>query len=303
MQYPDWLERLRQHPFVSWREPASEDSIELVARQFGAVLPEALLQFWRASDGAGLGQFEGELLGASALSKLPDGEWLTLLKERGLLPVLHDGQSNHLVLHVTRPLSQRITYLPHDDGPRLMYRDLPSLLGELPQAFATGETADEYFAGTAQGDYAPDAPRSAADRADAELLSRCDTEVELVQAVALLDASQTEAWARLLETQHFVRREARARMECLPEPAIVELLARDAAAFAEFAQFARRAAESAGLTVQGVQGESLRIDGRSYNLDALFYRRNIPDAFSKLSDWFADRAAKRTPGPGSYLKD
>ena len=303
MQLPDWLEPLRQHAFVSWRAPASEDDIELVARRFGAALPEALLQLWRVSDGVGLGQFEGELLGPSALSKMPEGEWLTLLKARGLLPLLHDGQSNHLVLHVTRPLGERITYLPHDDGPRLMYRDLPSLLRDLPRAFATGETADEYFAGRVQGDYAPDAPRSAADRADAELLWRCDTEVELVQAVALLDASQIEAWAHLLETQHFVRREARARLQCLQQSSIVELLARDAAAFAEFAQLAQRAAEHAGLTVQELRGDSLRIDGRSYNLDALFYRRKIPEAFDKLSSWFADRAAKRTPGPGSYLKD
>jgi hypothetical protein len=300
MQTPHWLAALETHDFVEWRAPAPEATIAAVAGHYGSALPEALLQLWLRSDGLGLGSFEGTVLGASAvLALLEKGDSAAL--ELGYLPVLDDEQSNWVALHVTPPVAPRLSYVPHDDGPKLLYRDLASLFSDLPEAFATGQTADEYFAETAQGDYGPDAARTAADQADAELLLQ-GGERELIQAVALLDPSQTEAWARLLETDHFVRREARARLRRLTHPPLVELLARDEAAFAEFKEFATRAAQNAGLTVERIDGEALLAGGTWYDLDVLFHRRNIPDAAAKLSAWFSDRAAKRKPGPGNYLR-
>jgi hypothetical protein len=301
MQIPDWLASLSGHELVRWHGPAPAETIAAVASRYPSALPEALLQLWRVSDGLELERFEATVLGASAvLALLQRKHWPAVAV--GLLPVLDAGQSNFVALHVTRPLDPRLSCVPVDDGPRLLYRDLPSLFRELPVALATGACADEYFAGSAQGDYAPAAPRTATDQADAELLLQDGADEHLVQAVALLDASRIDVWARLLETQHFVRREVKARLQHLLEPRIVELLANDTAAFEQFAELAIRAARSAGLSVERRKGDALRANGKWYNLDALFHRRNVPDAFDKLSAWFAARANNGNPPPGGYLE-
>jgi hypothetical protein len=303
MSIPDWLLPL-EHEYVTWRAPASEDAIASVARRFAVQLPEALVELWQTSDGFGLGPFEGEVLGAGQVLALLDAHpsWAeeTLL-EPGRLPVLSDGHSNYISLHVKPPLAPRLSSVPHDAAPELVYRDLRSLIAHLPSAFESGETADYYFQGAPEGDYAPALPRTPADQQAAEVLLQGGGEEQLIQAIALLDTKQTDIWARLLESDHFVRREAMARLSSLTEPNIVELLKRDAAAFADFVEFAKRAVQNAGLSVEREKDLTLRVNGRWYNLDGLFYRRTIPDAFAKLSAWFADRNAGKPRAPGDYL--
>ncbi len=53
-----------------------------------------------------------------------DGAWGGQLLTRGFVPVLDDHQSNYLAVIVHAPLAYRVVYLPHDDGSRLLYRDL-----------------------------------------------------------------------------------------------------------------------------------------------------------------------------------
>jgi hypothetical protein len=293
-----------EHEFVTWRSPASDDAIASVARRFGLPLPDALVQLWKTSDGFGLGPFEGEILGVervlAQLDEYPD--WAEeFLLEPGRLPVLRVGQSDHFVLHVKPPLAPRLSNMPHDAAPELEYRDLGSLIAHLPSAFRSGETAEYYFHGPYEGDYEPALPRTPADQEAAEALLQGGSDEQLSQAIVLLGAQRTDIWARLLESDQFVRRAARLRLSKMTEPNIVELVQRDAAAFADFVEFAKRAAQNAGLTVEREDDVCLRVNGTWYDLDGFFHRRTIPDAFAKLTAWFANDDAGRPQGPDGYF--
>jgi hypothetical protein len=295
------LDAVLAHVWVGKRAPPMPEQIVAVQEHFGGELTEELRMIWNASDGLSLGQFEAELLGPSAVLELVEQKrWPERFRARGLLPLVSDQQSSYVVAHVATPLAPRLSYLPNDDGPTIVYRNVASLLGDLLCGFESGETAD-FFLGERSGDYAPDAPRTPQDVADAKTLLVAGDAEALRGAIALLDDSCLEDWARLLETDHFVRRDARLRMRAMPAPQIQALLLADAAAFQTFAELAARAAKQAGKPVGERTEESLRVDGRWINLDALFYRRNIPDAFERLVRWFAAGTSVEARRDSGYL--
>jgi hypothetical protein len=295
------LEAVLAHPWVVRKAGANAEQIAAVAERFGGEVPEGVAQVWRASDGLTFGQFEGELLGASAvLEMLERQQWPKEFSSRGLLPVISDGQSNHVVAHVRKPLMPRLSYLPKDDGPSLVYRGVESLLADLLRGFESGDTADVFLA-EITGDYEHDALRTPQDLADAKALLEAGDDESLRGAITLLDAMCLAEWARLLETGHFVRREAKARMAGMAAPEIQALLAADSAAFAAFVELATRAAQQAGEQVGVRRDDALQVGGRWINLDALFYRRNIPDAFERLVAWFAAGARGEDRRSSGYL--
>ena len=295
------LEVLLAHPWVAAKAPARAEQIAAVGKRFGGAVPEGVAQIWRVADGLTLGQFEGELIGASALLEMLEQQrWPEEYSSNGLLPVIGDGQSNYVVAHGGPPLEPRLSYLPKDDGPSIVYRDVASLLADLLRGFESGDTADLFLA-EVTGDYEPEAPRTAQDLADAKALLAAGDDESLRGAITLLDATCLTHWARLLETGHFVRREAKARMSCLASPEIQALLAADGAAFAAFAELATRAARQAGEQVGERRDDALQVGGRWINLDALFYRRNIPGAFDRLVAWFAAGAKGEDRRGSGYL--
>ena len=237
---------------------------------------------------------------------IEEDAWNYQLRERGFVPLLDDHQSNYVAVIVLPPLAFRVAHLPHDDGSRLLYRDVDTWLSGLLEAMdASDTTADLYFHG-ALGDYRPDAPRPIEDQEAARtLLSTKGEREEWNYAAQLLDSANLDEWARLLETDHFVRRDVRARMQKMSSPAIRELLRRDQETFEAFATMAADAAQKAGLTVGRPDGDSLRVGGKWMNLDAFFHRRNIPNATSRMVAWFEDVIAGRDPrqGAGHYMSD
>jgi hypothetical protein len=66
------LEALLVHPWVARKAGATNEQIAAVGEGLGGVVPEGVAQIWRASDGLTLGQFEAELIGASALREMLD---------------------------------------------------------------------------------------------------------------------------------------------------------------------------------------------------------------------------------------
>jgi len=206
---------------------------------------------------------------------------------------------------VREPLAFRVAHVPHDDGSRLVYRELEGCARALLEALAAGESADMFFHDT-DGDYAADAPRTPTDQQAARSLLATDGEhEEWNYATQLLDESNLEGWSRLLETDHFVRRDVVARMRKLHSPVIRELLARDQRAFDEFARRVADAARNDGLKVGEQRNGVLRVNGSWMNLDGFFYRRSIPDAMPRMMAWFHDLVAKRDPRerPDNFMKD
>lgn len=301
----DVIDELLARGDVTVAEPSSCDDIHAVTAQLSAPVTEALDRLWRASDGVMLESLDAHILGPAEVLSLLSGDTGLGLVERGLIPILDDHQSNYLAVFVRGPRASRIAHLPHDDGSRLMFRDFDSCISALIAAASCDEKADSFLYETA-GDYPPDAPRSKKDQAAARALLACPHEIdEWDHAAQLLDASNLEEWARLLETDHFVRREVRERMHKMASPAIKELLRKDDAAVAEFIRQAADAARNAGLKVVCCEDGTLQVGRRYMNLDAFFHRRNIPNAMPRMVAWFEDVIAGRDPRarPGHFDSD
>lgn len=292
----DFVDELLRRSFVGRGSPVSQSSIDAVVERFRVTLPKPLHKLWRGGETIALETLNAHILGPTEILHLiNDGAWNDQFVECGFIPVLDDHQSNYLVLIVRAPLAFRIAHLPHDDESRLLYRDLDSFVRDLLSALDASEPADLFFHET-QGDYPPDAPRTQNDQDSARALLTTDgTRGEWNYATQLLDASNLGEWAKLLETDHFVRRDVLTRMHQMNSPAIRELLKRDQLAFNEFARAAADAARRAGIKVGEQRQDVLQVGGKWMNLESSFHRRNIPDAIPRLMAWFEDLIAGRSP--------
>ncbi|MBN9521298.1 hypothetical protein J0H58_22720 [bacterium] len=276
--------------------------------RFGVALPDPLLRLWAAADGVTLDALNAHVPGPTELLAAFEkgNSWGDYLVEHGIVPVLDDHQSNYLVVVVRDPLAPRVVLLPHDDNTFwVRYRTLDGFAAALLQAFDAGESADRFFFETV-GDYAPDAPRPSVDHEAARaLLATAGANGEWNYAIQLLDATNLAEWERVLETDHFVRRDAVARMRGMSSPEVQALLSRDRRAFAAFAREVVKAARAAGLPVGEHADDVLNVGGKWMNLDTFFHRRNIPDALPRLVAWFEDIVAGRDPHdrPGHYMTD
>ncbi|HEX6371813.1 MAG TPA: SMI1/KNR4 family protein [Longimicrobium sp.] len=302
----DVIDELLARDDVGTNDPASLSDIDAVLRYFDAPLPELLVKFWRASDGVTLEQLDAHLLGPTEVRQLlADGTWNEELVERGFVPVLDDHQSNYLVVIVRDPLAFRVAHVSHEGDSRLLYRDFESCASDLLRVVDLEDSADMYLH-DAEGDYAPDAPRLEEDQyAARELLRTPGEQEEWDYAVQLMDASNLPEWAKLLETDHFIRQVARARMQKMSSPAIRELLRNQEAAFEEFATLAADAARQARLEVRRREGDMLLVGSAWMNLRTFFHRRNIPNAVPRMIAWLEDNDAGRNPRhrPGHFMAD
>lgn len=281
-------------------------AVAALAGRFGVTFPDLLLRLW-ATDGVALDALGAHVPGPTELlAAFENGNtWGDWLVGRGVVPVLDDHQSNYLVAAVRGPLAPRVVLLPHDDSSRVLYRTVDGFAAALLRALDAGESADVFFH-AAEGDYAPDAPRPPEDQDAARaLLATAGADGEWNSAIQLLDTTNLAEWERVLETDHFVRRDAVARMRRMSSPEIRALLSRDRRAFATFAREVVKAARAAGLPVGEQRDDALNVGGRWMNLDGFFYRRSIPDALPRLVAWFEDAVAGRNPHdrPGHYLAD
>jgi len=259
------------------RSPAEPDAIAEVAKLFKGALPQDLVEVWGVSNGLALDTIDADFLGCEQV--------LVFSREgpAGLLPLFHDRQSNYLALAMEEPRAPRVLHLPHDDGPRLLFNGSDSCVDALLACLESGESLD-IFLGETDGDYGPDVRRSERDQQAARALLLTDgNNNEWNFATQLLDETNLEEFARLLETDHFVRRDVRARMDAMKSPAIRELRARDRKAFAQFTNELSAAAQAAGLRVESAKSEeSLKVGSIFVSLEAFFHQRQGPDAMAKV---------------------
>jgi hypothetical protein len=279
------LEELRSLEGVRANAGASDAALSAVSEFFGVALPDDLLRLWRRSNGLVIEAADAEILGSDAiLDFMASAPFAEKLRELGWLPLIDEHTSNYLCLALKPPLAPRMVELPHDDGPLLKYQDLEAGLRALLASVQAGVTFDLYRH-EADDDFTDaNRPRSPQDQADARALLATDGEDHQWNfAIQLLDAGNLDEFARLLETEHFVRRDARARMERMSAPEIRKVLGRDRMAFEGFAQAIAVAAIAAGFKVAPAEaGTVLRI-GRCYiELEAFFHRRKEPGAMDSF---------------------
>lgn len=91
----------------------------------------------------------------------------------------------------------------------------------------------------------------------------------------------------------------------MDDPAIRDPLARDRAAFDEFALAVASAARAAGLDSVELRDKFLKVGRGGMHLEYAFHRRHIPDALPRLMTWFKDQIMGRNPQdrPGHFLQD
>jgi len=301
----DFVDQFLKHADVVRGDPPSASTIEALAARYGTAFPEPLLRIWNAGD-LWLETLDAHVPGAGEVLQLVEkGGWPGELLARGLVPLLNDHQSNYLAVMVQAPLPHRVVHVPHDNGTRMLYRDLNGFARGMLEALGAGKSADLFLHET-KGDYPPHEPRPQADQDAARLLLGSDgSREEWNYATQLLDEGNLAEWEQLLETEHFVRRDVLARMRQLQSPAIRELLARDRHAFGEFALDVAEAARDIGMKVGERREGVLRVEGSWMNLDAFYHRRRIPDALPRMMAWFQDLLARRDPRerPGNFMKD
>jgi hypothetical protein len=302
----DVIEQLLSREDVTTSAPGSRADINAFAPQFNAPLPESLVKLWQATDGVTIEGLNARIPGpAEVLQLLAEDAWDKQLVERSLLPVLDDHESNYLAVCLCNPLAFRVLHLPHDDGARVVYRNFESCVGSLIEAADAGKTADLFLFET-DGDYPPDAPRPQEDQQAAKtLLTGENKRGEWNHAIQLLDARNLDEWARLLETDHFVRRDIRARMQKMRSDAIRDLLRTDEQAFEEFAKKFQDLVRIAGLKLVERDRECVRVGKVWYELEFFFHRRNIPNAMPRMLAWIEDGLAARNPydRPRNFMVD
>ena len=301
----DFVEQFLKHADVVRGDAAAASTIEALAARYRATFPEPLLRIWGAGD-LWLETLDAHVPGANEILQLVEkGGWPAELLARGLVPVLNDHQSNYLAVMVRSPLAFRVVHVPHDNGTRMLYRDLDGFAKGMLEALGAGKSADVFLHAT-QGDYPPGGTRPQGDQDAARILLASDgSGEEWNYAAQLLDEGNLYEWARLLETEHFVRRDVLARLRQLQSPAIRELLSQDRHAFVEFARQVAEAARDSGLKVGERRDGVLRVEGSWMNLDAFYHRRRIPDAMPRMMAWFQDLIARRDPRerPGNFMND
>ena len=300
----DSIDKLLTHPQVAKGGPASESAISEILERFGGVLPTPLLKLWRAGEGVHLDTLHAHIPGPTEVIEILDcGMWNILFK-RGCIPLLYDHESNFLALFAHPPLAFRIAYVPHDDGSRLIYRNLTSFADALLGLLDSGGSADDFY--KAAGDYPPATSRPIEDQQAAIALMKTDGEnEEWNYAAQLLDASNLEQWETLIETDHFVRRDVIRRLRQMKEPGVQALLARQKQEFQTFALAVADAARRAGFVVGERQDGSLQIGRANYILEGFFYRRKVANAIPRLLLWFEDQAEGKNPHhrPGNFMAD
>ena len=286
--------------------PAPATHVSEVARRVGVSLPEPLVQLWRRTNGLALEPIDAHLLGpGEVLSVMGGAGWHDFLAQ-GCVPMLDDHQSNYCAVVVKPPLAPRVAHVPHDDEARLLYSDVDSCLRSIVNALRRGQKLDLMLYDT-HGDFAPAGPRSPEDQIAARALLATDGKHgEWNHAARLLAASDIDEFTRLLETDHFVRRDVLARLRQIASPAIESLLRKDQEEFARFADLAAAAAGRAGLRVGALREKHvLAVNGTWIELESFYYRRRIRDAMPRMIAWIEDLVAGRNPHerPGHFHMD
>lgn len=291
------LRQILKHRDAKIGSPATVEEIAQVAAYYQRQLPESVVDFWLQCGGVRFDNtFDAKLLGPrEVLQVLAESVWFDYAKFE-VLPIFDSLQANYHVVCMNNLLAYRIMYTPHDDRPKLVYRDFDSFLADLYVGFNSAEWNTLYFHRQNNGDYARDKPRTSGDQATAlKLLSLPDENHNWNFAIELLDESDPEPWLKLLQTNHFVRRDALTHLSAMTLPRMKAIYELDQREFATFFDQFEQAAHETGLPVGKRVRDSLNVGGRWINLDALFYLRNEPRALERMMNLCRDIVEKRNP--------
>lgn len=304
---------------LSSNRGASDTTLAALERDLGYGIDPGFRAVLTATDGLDIPPLDAEILSVSAIHDIwratERGErWQLIIGGwRGEIPVLDTHDSDYFTVACRPPLAPRVIHAPHDDGARLLFRDVSGLFRWLTRSGQANPNSER----NPVGDFDDAEPRNADDLAAArELLSvrplpYGSEKNDLVRyeeacrfGLTLLDASMIDVAATALEAPDmFVRRDARQRLARMPGQAARAALHGDAEAVAAFCADVVEACRAAGIPAE-VRDGNLKVDGRGANLDAVFPARRQPNAMGRYIQMVLDHRAGRDPRirPDYYLK-
>ena len=322
------LENLFALKAIKTNRPATDDEIQAVEKLFERPVPAEMRELWKRSSKIDLPDAQ-----ASIYSPVEIYDWLTnpkyCSKFQGgvlrykLLPLLNDHESNFVAAAIGEPLSPRILWVPHDDGPDFIYRSMlpffASLIDmitrneEYVQSQKTMEDEDDeeriycatiYYinrVANLQHDYHPNAPRTIEDSRDAKLLLERNNDVDDNLAIQLLGPDDILEWKRTIEKNSHLRYRVLTRLRSINHPTIQELLAEDSRQFQAFSKDLLDEVKKAGYSTATIQDSTLEIKlpnklrTNPYYLDVFFCIRHKPDAVPRIARWIDDKIAGKDP--------
>jgi SMI1 / KNR4 family (SUKH-1) len=275
------VQEFLSHSELGFTEPASNTDIDEVEKCFGITVPNSLRQLWQASGKTVVDYFFVMMHPQEILDE-------KRLAEFGHLPIVSDNNSNYLLLQTHSPLAPRIIHFEHDGDTKIIYKSFDSFLKNLTKMLdAEDFSFDEFdlhqFVEVLENDYPTVGKRSKKDQEDSlELLKTDGKNFEWNFAIQLLNEEDIEPWQFLLETNHFVRRDAVERLSKSESPAMKELFKKDQETFNAYFQSVIDAARAAGLQVGKRQGTMLIIENQGHELEFNYWLRNTKDVVSEL---------------------
>lgn len=293
-----------------WGPPPARELIERLQQEFAGAVPAFFLELWQL---VGLGQADGiSILSPAEILELfenelcrPQNSWVTQAR---WFPFYYEN-SDFISVATAGPLAPRVAYLSHEVGSRLIARDVESFSRHLLKIAGTEE--DSFLdVETKEFDYPRTAERTDGDKhsavelvrelGDVHVLPRSEEKfnniVELCELLfQLCGRGQEQLLAGFLETDHFIRRDARQRLGQFKTLAAEKILADDRASFISFAAETAKFLNARGVNVGALERDCLRVQKIGLNLDAFFHRRNQPNAMQKLADWVDDLINSRDP--------
>jgi hypothetical protein len=292
-----------QNPTVETRPPCRDVEIDALEGQLSVMIPKVLRDFWKLSNGAVMKDHWATILGVGEVTDLLNGEFADWWREAGFLPVLFDQEASYVCLALRAPLSARVVELQYFETVHLLYRDWASFFEGCVGLLETSNCAHGFFR-EENGDFGPDADRSADDLEAAALLMQSDEHWKSHLAIQLLDVNSTDAWRKLLNGEIFSRYEARGRLRCMSSTHAKQMLKQDTKEFDEFAMAVRQALENASIGFDYAIGH-IWINGQGVDLNLFFGRRHIDNAIPRLLDWFWDVKNYKSPTEriGHYMAD
>ncbi len=321
------LEDLFALKAIKTNRPATDDEIQAVEKLFERPVPSEMRELWKRSSKIDLPDAQ-----ASIYSPLEIYDLLTnpkyCSKFQGgvlrykLLPLLNDHGSNFVAAAIGEPLSPRILWVPHDDGPEFLYRSMPSYIVNLIDMITRFEehvlrqnmmedddeeecnSATIYYGNKVtylQHDYHPNAPRTIEDSRDAKSLLERNNDVDDNLAIQLLGPDDIVEWKRTIEKDGQLRSRVLDRLKSISRPAIQELLSEDSRQFQAFSETLLNEVKKAGYSTATIQDRCLGIKlpnkfyPNHYSLDAFFCNRHKPDAICRTTRWIDDKMTGKDP--------
>ena len=242
----------------------------------------------------GFGCKESQFFGASDILKnldqsSPSSAFFIDLKESNYLPLYSLSNSWGIYCVVTTGLLKGyIVFIStKGHGDELAFPSVSSLIDYIVLTFENYEMQEEmFFEGYTH--YKRTNVRSQEEISLGKRLIVSEDDSNWIYAAYLLSDKEAEEWLKLLDTEHFLRREVIERLNHIGTDEARTILSIDRGQYDEFANLLVDKLKNRGVESEYYDGNYLKVKGHHFILDYLYYKRN-KESLDQASEWITSR--------------